>query len=434
VSNDQVCVIGAGPAGLTAIQVLRERDLRVRCFEKGAAIGGQWRFENESGTSTTYSSLELMSSRARTGYKRFRFPATASRYPRLHEVREYLEDFARTYRLFDDIIFDCGVTRVEMVEDGWKVTSVRGDEGCYRAVIVANGHHSVPHWPEVPTKYEGEVSHSAAYREPAPFRGKRVLVLGFGNSGADIAAELSTVASTTTLATRSTGHLLPKTIAGAPLDWFDTSAVTLIPFRLRQTVLATLLRVLRRDNRAYGIPQPQHGLLRRVPVTVPQLADCVRRGTLTLRPPIADADGLAVKFADGSVQEIDHILCATGFHVSHPFLACCQIDMCGPPLYRRIMHPDLPGLFFLGLIDPNGGILPVLETQCEWIADVLEGRIDMPAHSAMLRAVAREERAQQRRFEPSNGTASWLLCDRYPYMRRLALDRLWARVAPASRN
>ncbi len=432
-NSDRICVVGAGPAGLTAVQVLRERDLPVRCFEKGPAIGGQWRVNNESGTSTTYASLELMSSRARTGFRRFRFPATTSRYPRLHEVREYLEDFARAYQLYDDIVFDCEVTRLEMTEDGWKVTSVRGEEGFYRAVIVANGHHSVPLWPEVPAGYEGEVSHSASYREPAPFRGKRVLVLGFGNSGADIASEVSAVAATTTLATRSTGHLLPKTVAGAPLDWFDTSIATLLPFRLRQTVLAALLRVSRRDNRAFDIPEPQHGLLRRVPVTVPQFAECLSRGTVKLSPAITDADGLAVRFADGSVQEFDQILCATGFRVSHPFLERFQVDTCGAPLYRRMVHPDLRDLFFLGLIDPNGGILPVLETQCEWVADVLEGRVSIPERSAMLRAIGQEAHAHRRRFQAPRGSATWLLCDRYPYMRRLTLDRLRARVALASR-
>jgi dimethylaniline monooxygenase (N-oxide forming) len=432
-SAQHVCVIGAGPAGLTALQVLSERGVRVSCFEQGPAVGGQWRRRNESGTSSAYASLEMMSSRIRTGFRRFRLRAPAHRYPLLREIQDYLEDFARTYDLFDHIAFEEAVTAVEPAPGGWQVSTQAGERGVFDAVVVATGHHSLPLPLRAPANFTGTVSHSADYFEPTPFCDQRVLIVGFGNSALDIASEVAGVAAATAVSARNTGHLLPKRLGGVPLDWLDTNLASLIPFKLRQRSLATILRIAGRDGKAYGVPPADHGLLRRIPVTVTRFGDQLLAGAIELKQPIVGASGRSVRFADGSTGEFDHIVYATGFAIAFPFLSDDPIPAGLDPLYRRILSPRLPGIYFAGLIDPNGGLLMVLEAQCEWIADAILGCMTLPDEAGMLAASPRERQAIEERFVTPTGPATWLLCDRYPYMRQLRRDRR-AKHAAAARN
>jgi cation diffusion facilitator CzcD-associated flavoprotein CzcO len=235
------------------------------------------------------------------------------------------------------------------------------------------------------------------------------VILGLGNSAADIAVELSEVAASTTIACRGTPHLVPRRVAGIPADLADNALTSLLPFRVRQAMLAALIASLRKGWRAYGLPRPAHGLLRRVPVTATGFGERVREGAIALRPwPSAGGPG-RLEFPDGSAVPADHVLCATGFDIAFPFLPDVRVDTRSRPLYRRIVDPGMPGLFFVGLIDPNAGLFPVLEAQSEWIE--------------------REDRARARRFVAPVDPATWLLCDRYPYVRRLARDRL-ARLTP----
>ncbi len=428
-SRPEVCVVGAGPAGMTTLQVLRERGIAAVCFEQGPAVGGQWRYENESGTSSTFASLTMMSSRQRSGLRRFPIPRSAHLFPQLGEMQDYLEDFARTYDLFQDIRFEQEVVSVSGGPDGFDVRTSGGDAGRFRHVIVASGHHYRPHWPELGEGFEGERSHSADYRVPERFAGQRVVVVGCGASALEIAVDVCGAARSTIVAARSGGHLLPKRVGLMPLDLLDTPLMSRMPFRLQQAMLAGMLRALRQTWRRNGLPKPGHGLLRRVPITAERFGQRVREGAIEVRSGIVGVRGRVVHFADGSTAEADHLLCATGYEVSHPFLPDVTMDMCARPLYRRIVHPDHPGIFFVGLVDPNGGLLPLLEGQCEWVADVLGGRMALPPRAAMEAEMDREAERIARRFVPPSGASTWLLCDRWPYLRLLAADRRAAVVA-----
>lgn len=422
-SRPQVCVIGAGPSGLTALQVLRQRGIAATCFEQGPAVGGQWRYENESGTSSTFASLTMMSSRPRSGMGRFPIPRSAKLFPLLHEMQEYFEDFARTYDLFDDIRFEQEVVSVGGGPGELEVTTSGGERSCFDAVIVASGHHSRPRWPALPDGYAGTRSHSADYRTPERFAGQRVVVVGCGASALEIAVDLCDVARSTIVAARSAGHLIPKRIGPIPLDLLDNPAMSYAPFPMQQRGLRNILWLLRQTPRRNGLPVPDHGLLQRIPITAEHFGARVREGAIEVRPGIVGADELVVRFSDGSSTEADHLLCSTGYEVWHSFLPDLELDMSGPPLYRRMVHPDRPGLFFVGLVDPNGGLLPLLEGQCEWVADVLAGHLRLPSRPAMEAEMAREAARIARRFVAPVGPSTWLLCDRWPYVRQLRADR-----------
>ncbi len=418
-----VCVVGAGPAGLTALQVLRERGITAVCFEQGLAVGGQWRYENESGSSSTYASLTMMSSRRPSGLRRFPIQRTARRFPSLADMQEYLEDFAGTYDLFDDIRFGREVVSVTGEPGRFHVRTRDGAPVTVRHVLVASGHHSRPHWPTLPDDFDGACTHSASYRVPAQMAGERVVVVGCGNSALEIAVDVSSDARSTIVAVRTGSHLIPKRLGPMPLDLLDTAALSRVPFRLRQLLLAGLLRAVRESSRHAGLPVPEHGLLRRIPVTAEHFGRRVREGAIQVRAHVVGAHGRVLHFADGSTAETDRLLCATGYDIWHPYLRDVAIDTRARPLYRRIVHPDHPGFFFIGLIDPNGGLLPVLEGQSEWVADVLEGRIEMPTRRDMEREVDLEADRIARRFVPPTGASTWLLCDRWPYLRLLRADR-----------
>lgn len=422
-SRPEVCIIGAGPSGLTALQVLRQRGIPAVCFEQGPAVGGQWRYENESGTSSTFASLTMMSSRPRSSLGRFPIPRSAQLFPLLHEMQEYFEDFARTYDLFDDIRFEQQVASISGGPGELDVTTSSGETMRFGTVLVASGHHSRPRWPALPGDYTGTRSHSAEYRTPDRFADQRVVVVGCGASALEIAVDVCGVARSTIVAARSGGHLIPKRIGPMPLDLLDNPAMSYAPFAMQQRGLRNILWLLRQTPRRNGLPTPDHGLLQRIPITAEHFGARVREGAIEMRPGIVGVDGLVVHFADGSSTEADHLLCATGYEVWHPFLPELALDMSGPPLYRRMVHPDHPGIFFVGLVDPNGGLLPLLEGQCEWVADVLCGRLALPPRPAMEAQMGREGEGIARRFVAPVGPSTWLLCDRWPYVRQLRADR-----------
>jgi dimethylaniline monooxygenase (N-oxide forming) len=232
----KVCIVGAGSSGLTACQVLGARGIAFDCFEKGSMIGGNWRYENDNGTSAAYRSLHINSARKLMSYKAFPMPGDYPDYPSHWQVAKYFDDYAERFGLSKRIQFRTEVLSVEPVAgaggpngaappvDGeWEVT-VEGPDGRrterYRAAIVANGHHWRPRWPEPPfpgaEEFDGEQMHAHDYREPDVLEGKRVLVLGIGNSAVDIAVESSRIAEKTFLAMRRGAYVLPKFLGGKP--------------------------------------------------------------------------------------------------------------------------------------------------------------------------------------------------------------------------
>jgi cation diffusion facilitator CzcD-associated flavoprotein CzcO len=191
---DKVCIVGAGSSGLTACQVLGSRGVPYDCFEKGSQVGGNWRFENDNGLSSAYRSLHINSSREAMAYRAFPMPDGYPDYPNHFQVAAYFDEYVERFGLGERIRFRSEVLAVAPSGDEWEVTvenDGRRETNRYRAVLVANGHHWDPRWPEPAfagaEEFAGEQLHAHHYRESDVLAGKRVLVLGIGNSAVDIA-------------------------------------------------------------------------------------------------------------------------------------------------------------------------------------------------------------------------------------------------------
>ena len=220
-----VAIIGAGAAGLAAGKALVERGVAVDWFEKGSMVGGLWRIDNDNGDVAAYSTLHLNSSRRTTQFPSFPMPDDWPDYPSHRLVAAYLQQFAEHHDLMRRITFGADVTAVVPVDGpgpagshGWDVTTTATGTRRYRHVVVANGHHGTPHRASLPGEIDGPVLHTRDYSEPSIFAGKDVVVVGVGNSGMDVACDAASVARSVNLVTRHGVHVLPKYVAGRPIE------------------------------------------------------------------------------------------------------------------------------------------------------------------------------------------------------------------------
>lgn len=439
-SPQKVCIIGAGSSGLTACQVLAARGVPFDCFEKGSVIGGNWRYGNDNGTSSAYKSLHINSARKLMSYKAFPMPDDYPDYPSHWQVAKYFDDYAERFGLAEKITFRTEVVAAEPAEEGWSVT-VEGADGerrteAYRAVVVANGHHWKPRWPEPPfpgaDAYEGEQMHVHHYREPDVLEGKRVLVLGIGNSAVDVAVESSRIAEKTFLAMRRGAYVLPKFLGGKPIDESAPPLMTYLPISVQRFFFNRLLKMSIGEMTDYGLPKPDHKLLEAHPTVSSELLPRLGHGDITAKPNISRfVGGRGVRFEDGSEEEIDLVIYCTGYAISFPFLDE-QVFVARDnrmPLYQRVVSAENPGLYFVGFVQPLGPLMPIAESQAEWIADLLTGRAALPSVAAMQKEVADYERWLKRRFVASKRHT--IEVDFHPYLRAIGRERKRRSAQPA---
>jgi len=434
-TEETVCIIGAGSSGIVAAQVLGARGIPYDVFEKGSQIGGNWRYENDNGMSSAYRSLHINTSRRVMAYRTLPMPDHYPDYPDHFQMAAYFDEFADHFGLRQRIRFNTELLRAEPVEGGaggWEVT-VAGPDGeetnRYRALIVANGHHWDPRWPEPAfpgaDEYEGEQIHVHHYRESDLLKGKRVLVLGLGNSATDVAVESSRIADVTFIATRRGAWVLPKYLNGKPIDETLNPITGLAPIALQRFVTMRALGV------AVGQPKPDHKLFEAHPTVSSELLPRLGHGDITAKPNIERyAGGRAVRFVDGSREEIDLVVYCTGYKITFPFFD--QRVFSAPdnqmPLYRRVASVERPNLYFVGFIQPLGPIMPLAEAQSEWVADLLAGRASLPPEAEMRKEIEAEERRQRKRFVASKRHT--VEVDFYPYLREIRRERKQA-AAPA---
>jgi dimethylaniline monooxygenase (N-oxide forming) len=424
----KVGVIGAGSSGIASCQVLHARGIEFDCFEKGSGVGGNWRYENDNGMSSAYASLFINTSRRRMAYATYPMPESYPDYPHHSQIAAYFEDYVDHFGFRDRIRFNTSVERVEPDSGRWRVTLGDGSDETYDAVLVANGHHWNPRYPEPPFPgqdgFTGDTLHAHHYREPDErFRDRNVLVLGIGNSATDIAVETSRHSRITYLAMRRGAHVVPKYIGGVPTDELGSELSSRLPLALTARLLARRLRLIQGDMEDYGLPKPDHRLLQAHPTVSSDLLPRIGHGRIAVRPNIARIDGGTVHFTDGTSAEVDTIVWCTGYSITFPFLPSEVIDPRDNrvPLYRRVVPPDRPGLFFIGLVQPLGAIMPVAELQSEWVADLVEGRATLPGRAEMKAEIAREEREMRERYVAS--PRHTIQVDFHPYMRLLRAER-----------
>jgi cation diffusion facilitator CzcD-associated flavoprotein CzcO len=399
----RVAVIGAGPAGLATLKALADQGIAAICFDAGPQVGGLWVYGAPG--SSAYRTLHLNTSRTRTEFADLPMPADWPDYPDHTRIAAYLLDYARRFDLLDAVRLRHTVTGVTPDGAGWRVTATGPDAETtahVEAVVVANGHNSRPRLP-VPA-YPGQLTaaqmHSHDYRDPGQLAGRRVLVVGGGNSAMDIAVDASHVAARTLLSLRRGVWIVPKHLFGRPSDTLNGALARRLPWRLRQRISQAMLRLAVGAPQRYGLPAPQHGLLQDHPTLSDALLSRISHGKVGVRPGIARLDGDRVHFTDGRVDEIDLVVWCTGYDIDLPFLDP-ELLGDGPdrlPLYRHVFHPQAPGLMFVGLMQSTGSALPVVEAQARLVAAYLAGRYALPTPAAQAADVAAELRAARNRW------------------------------------
>ncbi|BEL04843.1 NAD(P)/FAD-dependent oxidoreductase [Actinoplanes sichuanensis] len=389
----RVAVIGAGAAGLATLKALLDAGCDPVGYERMDRPGGLW--------TDTYASLHLNTSRGRTEFADHPMPADWPDYPSAGRVAGYLADYAARFGLTPHIRFGTTVTRVE---PGWTVTTADGDTERFDAVVVANGHNWSPRLPSpgYPGTFDGVQMHAHDYRTPEVFRDRRVLVVGMGNSAMDIAVDAShTARGPVLLSARHGVHIVPKYLFGRPAD-ATGGALAGLPWRLRQAIAETLLRVAVGTPQRYGLPAPRGGLFQNHPTVSDTILHRITHGEVVARPAIDRLDGAKVEFTDGTVDAVDVIVWATGYRVHIPFLSAAWrgADPESLPLYRRVFHLDDPSLAFVGLMQSTGAAFPVVEAQAKLVAAYLAGSYDLPPADVRRRAVERALRAAVARWGP----------------------------------
>ena len=403
-----VCVIGAGSSGIAAAKALHQRGFDFDCFEGSDRVGGNWVFKNSNGVSSAYRSLHINTSRERMEFSDFPMPKSYPDFPHHTHIARYFDAYVDHFGIRDRIRFETGVEHAARRSDGvWELTLDDGSTQRHDALVVANGHHWDARWPEPAfpgaDEFEGVQIHSHDYKgdDPDQFRGKTVVVLGMGNSAMDIAVEASFVAEHTYLAARRGAHVIPKYLFGRPIDQIGGS--TKIPFPVRRRMLEGMLKVAIGDMERYGLPKPDHRFGGAHPTVSDDILSRMAHGEITAKPNIASLTRDSVRFTDGSEVKADVVVYCTGYKVTFPFfdegfIAAPDNDL---KLFRRTFHPDIPNVFFAGLLQPLGAIMPIAELQGEWISDHLAGRYALPSPGALRADIEDERRRMFKRYVAS---------------------------------
>lgn len=318
-------IIGAGPMGLCTARQLKKHGIDFVGFELHSDVGGLWDIDNPH--SSMYHSAHLISSKGTTEFREFPMRAEVAPYPHHSEMRRYFRDYARQFRLYEHYQFDTRVLQMQREQDGWKLISERnGEQREWRfdGVLIANGTLHTPNLPRLPGDFCGELLHSNAYKSADIFAGKRVLVVGCGNSACDIAVDAVHRAASVDLSVRRGYHFLPKFILGKPTDTFG-GAIKL-PRRLKQLVDGLLVRALVGKPSQYGLPDPDYRLYESHPVMNSLVQHHIGHGDIHPRGDITAVRGQSVTFTNGEQAEYDLILMATGYKLDYPFIARDELN------------------------------------------------------------------------------------------------------------
>jgi cation diffusion facilitator CzcD-associated flavoprotein CzcO len=400
-------VIGAGVSGLTTIKALRDWNVPHTCFDASDDIGGNWYFRNPNGRSSAYRSLHIDTSKNAISFADFPMDGRYPDFPHHTEINQFLHEYADRFGLRENISFNTSVERADRLErGGWRITTSDGQEHLFDALLVCTGHHWDPSYPEFPGRFDGETLHSHHYidpTEPLDLVGKRVLVVGIGNSAVDITSELSRkgVASRVFISTRSGAWVIPKYAFGRPADQvFKTNPR--LPLGLQRRFARLLPRIVAGRMEDFGLPTPNHHFLEAHPTVSSELLLRLGSGDAVAKPDVAELLGDRVRFTDGSVEPVDVIVYATGYKISFPFFDPDFISAPGNvlALYKRIFKPEIDDLGFVGFAQAIPTIFPFAERQSKLVGRWLGGDWAPPSRAEMVREIAADERRYLRHYNP----------------------------------
>ena len=383
------CVIGAGAAGLAAARHLAAAEIPFEVIEREGDVGGIW--DASLPHSPVYQSAHLISSKPLTQFPDFPMPRDYPDYPDHAQALAYLRAYARTFGLYQRIHFGRTVERAERTAPGeWQVTIGDGTTRTYAGLIVAAGVHWVPAVPSVPGSFEGLTMHSCGYKSPEIFRGRRVLVVGAGNSGCDVAVEAGRHAERAFLSVRRGYHYIPKYALGRPIDQVGEMGHRLrLPLALRRRLNGLVLRTVVGRPEDYGLPAPDHRLLESHPIVNSEILPAIRRGAVRPKPDLAELRGREAVFRDGSSELVDLVVFATGYRVTFPFLGDEQLNSADgrPDFYLHLFHPTCDDLFILGNLQPDSGVWPLMDLQARAVAGFVDARARGRAGAERLRVM-----------------------------------------------
>ena len=411
---EKLCVLGAGSSGLTVAKNFLEAGIAFDCLEREDDIGGNWYFG--SSASSVYRSTRLISSKPLTEYADFPMPEHYPDHPDQNMVWRYLRSYAERFDLYRHIQFNTSVAQVEPAGEagsreqgakskqprtevvpapssllpassGWIVTLASGERRRYRGVVIANGHNWDPRWPNYPGQFAGRVLHASQYKTPDVLCGRRVLVVGGGNSAYDVAVESSRHATATFHSLRRGYRILPRYFRGRPVDQGGEWMLRWrMPLWIRRLSIA---RVCRLAWRPYGPPVADHAFFETHPAINGRWPLDVDRGAIVTKSDIQELCGDEVRFADGSQERIDLIVYATGYNISFPFIDAEKLNWHDgrPELYLNVFHPERDDLFVAGLIQPDSGQFGLVDCQAQLIAAYLQGlKQDRPGANRLKKA------------------------------------------------
>lgn len=399
-TSDAVCIIGAGCSGFTVAKRLGDAGIAYDVFEASDDIGGNWYYRNPNGMSACYQSLHIDTSKWRLAFEDFPVPESWPDFPHHSQVLAYFHDYVAHFGIRQHIIFNTRVEEAVHSDNLWHIRLSSGETRTYRALVVANGHHWNPHLPdEYPgtADFQGVQLHSHAYDspfEPYDLRGKRVLVVGVGNSAMDIASEVSQrpIAEKLFVSTRRGVWILPKYLNGQPIDKGMLPAW--IPGPIQRRLARSILKRAVGKMEDYGLPKPDHDLLTAHPSVSGEFLTRVGCGDIHMLPAIERLQADGVRFKDGREENLDVIIWATGYKIDFPFLTNPELAVQDNrfPLYLRIVKPGWPTLFFAGLAQALPTLVNFAEQQSKYIAAILSGQQQLPSKEAMERRIPADEK------------------------------------------
>ncbi len=387
---DAVCIIGAGPGGLSAARALKAQSLNYEQFDRHSDLGGLWDPTNPG--SPIYESTHFISSRDLSAFIGHPMPRDYPDYPSHRQILAYLRSFADTFGLRERIQFNIHVVRIQKDSAArWVVDLSDGTRRLYNAVICATGVNWDPSMPQFAGQFDGEVRHSVTYKHGDEFRGKRVLIVGAGNSGADIACDAANHAQQAFISMRRGYHFVPKHLMGKPADVFAETGPHL-PMWLSRPIFGALLRFVNGDLTRLGLQRPDHRLFETHPLLNSQLLHHLQHGNIHAKPDIERLEGRQVVFKDGTRETIDLVLCATGYRWSCTY-ATEFFEWVGgrPQMYLSMFNRSHRNLFGIGYLETNSSAYKLFDTQAYMIASYLKAQRIAPQNAQKFDAIIRHD-------------------------------------------
>ena len=355
--TSRYCIVGGGAAGIGIAKWLKAKKISFDLFEAEEDFGGNWYFGRPC--SRVYQTTHLISSKKNTQFSDFPMPEDYPPYPDHRQMLSYLRNVASHFGLYENARFCTAVESMKPVGADWVVTLSDGETWRYRGVFIANGRLGKPVIPNYPGRFDGEVLHSADYKNANIFTGKRVLIIGAGNSGCDIAVDAATTASQTYHSMRRGYHFMPKFIQGLPTqEWLMENSRNFDSPKAFWRHVQQVFKLAGFDPVDFGLPAPDHEIDQAHPIMNSRVLYHIGHGDIVSKPDIETFDGSHVRFLDGTQAEIDLVLFATGYRISVPFIPETYLEWKGSwlDLFCYIFHRRYDNLFFLGYHNAPSGL------------------------------------------------------------------------------